>query len=370
MTSHERIIHRLAVLGGCPAFPPDSPVPLIHPQGFYPSDDFSAVNAILANEPSEESRARASQQRFVAKLLPGVESPGSSFRATLQRRIANLLNLDTTETSVICVSSGTNALRAVLKGIRAAAGRSNDCNEVIVPQTTVGATIEAVIREGFTPVFVGIDLDSWLLSPLLTEGAISGKTAAIITVDWLGTQCDLGPFRKLADDYDIKLISDSAQSFGATSGEPPAVKLADATIYSLGYPKVLTGAGSGGIIICSKSLANLLESEPSGILHHEALAEINAFMCLRALDSLPEALERRKAAGNMYRQLLADVPGITFQQIPCGLGANHYQVSFIVDTKTFGLDAVRPSEPRMFIAARRGSHVWLMVRNLQPMVGP
>ncbi len=79
-----------------------------------------------------------------------------------------------------------------------------------------------------------------MLSVTATAQAISERTAAIITVDWLGTLCDLGPFRKLANEYDVKLISDSAQSFGGVPGKPPAINLADATIYSTGFPKSST----------------------------------------------------------------------------------------------------------------------------------
>ncbi|KAK8144852.1 hypothetical protein G3M48_005242 [Beauveria asiatica] len=329
---------QLAVLGGPPKFPSGDPVPLIHTQGNRPKGDFGSVDMILANIPNQDSKGHASQQRFVAKILPGVEGPGLSFRAMLQRRVGETLNLNH-GTSVICVSSGTNALRAVLKGVRAAVGGTSNRSEIIVPQTTVGATVEAVIAENFIPVFVGVDPKSWLLSPELTERSISEKTAAIITVDWLGTQCGLEPFRKLADKQGIQLISDSAQSFGATAGKPPSVGVADATIYSLGYPKVLTGGGSGGLIVGPKSLADLLEKDPTGILRHEVLPEINAYSSLRALESLPTALETRGAAGKLYRELLADIPGIIFQQIPAGLGTNHYQVSFTIDAKAFGLNA-------------------------------
>lgn len=91
--------------------------------------------------------------------------------------------------------------------------------------------------------------------------------------------------------------------------------------------------------MCPNSLVDLLEADSTGILRHEALDELNASMCLRALESLPEALMTRAAAGNIYRQILANVPGITFQQIPDDLGTNHYQVSFTVDAKSFGLNA-------------------------------
>ena len=172
--------------------------------------------------------------------------------------------------------------------------------------TTVGATVEAVIEEKFVPVFVSVDPDSWLLSLEATKCAITEKTAAIITVDWLGTQCDLEPFRILANEHSIKLISDSAQSFGASNGRPPSLSFSHATIYSLGYPKVLTG-GSGGLIVCSESLKRELMDHASGILRHEALAETNAFVCLQALSSLPKSLETRATAGELYRERLSSL---------------------------------------------------------------
>ncbi|KAH8979346.1 hypothetical protein EDB92DRAFT_1904988 [Lactarius akahatsu] len=331
-------LRQLAVLGGPPAFPGGHPVPLIHPVGYRPKGDFSAVDAILANQENEDSAARPSQQRFVAKNLPGVGNPGPSYRATLQDRVGEFLDVDPVKTSVIAVSSGTVALRAVLKHIRGVNGDDGP-GEVIVPQTTVGATVEAVIEEGFVPVFVRVDPHSWHLSPKATAEAITDRTAAIITVDWLGTQCDLRPFRNLADEHDVNLISDSAQSFGASNGKPPSVKFADATIYSLGYPKVLTGLGSGGLIICPEHVERAIKGDASGILRHEALAEPNAYMTLRALGSLPEALETRAAAGKLYRQRLAGIRGIAFQGVPAGLATNHYQVSFTVDAEKFGMSA-------------------------------
>lgn len=209
-------------------------------------------------------------------------------------------------------------------------------NEVIIPQTTVGATVESVIAMGFAPVFVAVDPNTWLLDSMATERAISEKTAAIMTVDWLGTQCNLDPFRNLADKYGIKLISDSAQSFGAGGKLPPAVDLADATIYSMGYPKVLTAGGSGGIIAWPKILTAELECDGTGILRHETLTEMNAF---QGLEALPTALARRSVAGELYRNLLTVVPGIAFQQVPEGLGTNHYQFSFTINPRAFGLNA-------------------------------
>ena len=101
-------VRDLAVLGVRPAFPLGNPVALIHPIGYYHRGDFGAVNAILGNTINQESNTCASQQRFVAKILPGVESSRSTFRAMLQDCIEDLLGLDTDKTSVVCVTSGTD----------------------------------------------------------------------------------------------------------------------------------------------------------------------------------------------------------------------------------------------------------------------
>ncbi|KAF8859557.1 hypothetical protein BDZ45DRAFT_673299 [Acephala macrosclerotiorum] len=324
----------LAVLGGTPAFPPSHPVPQILPSGYGYPGDYDAVHSIIRNEPSLKQMYLPSRQRFVVKDTNAQES----YRASLQRRIADLLGLDTDTTAVLCLTSGTNALRAALKAV-AADNRSEIRNEVIVPAITAVSTIHAVMMEGYTAIIVDVDPHSWMLSVTASAQAISERTAAIITVDWLGTLCDLGPFRKLADEYGVKLISDSAQSFGAIPGKPPAINLADATIYSTGFPKVFHTGGSGGILVCSASQAAWLEDEPTLILRHEVMSETNAFLGLRALDRLPQDLEARRKVAEMYRLLLSDVPGIVFQHVARSSGTTHYQLSVAIHTGSFGLDA-------------------------------
>ena len=199
-------------------------------------------------------------------------------------------------------------------------------------------TADGVKMEDFMPVLVGVDPDSWILSPEAIAWSIPDCTAAIITIGWLGTICNLCPFRKLADKCGAKLISDSAQSFGAIDGKPPALDLADVTVYSTGYPKVFHTGGSGGIVVCSTSQADWLEQEPSGILRHEVMAETNAYLSLRALDRLPRDLKTRAETAEIYPSLLRDMPGIAFQHVAPNSGTNHYQLSVTINARSFELD--------------------------------
>ena len=104
-------------------------MPLIHPAVYDPRGDYNALNAIFGNAVNQDSKTHASQRRYVAKSLPGVETPGSSWRATLQDHIGDFLGLDTDETSMIYVTSGTDALEAVLRAVRATQGADKG-NEV------------------------------------------------------------------------------------------------------------------------------------------------------------------------------------------------------------------------------------------------
>lgn len=325
-----------AILGGAPAFPSSNPVPQIFPSGYGYVGEHSAVHSILRNEPNLEPTRFPSRQRYLSR--GGVAKARTSYRLDLQRRVTEFLGLDAGTKSVLCVTSGTNALRVALKAVTAD-HQSEARNEIIVPAITAVSTAEAVMMEGFVPVIVDVDPSSWMLSPEATALAISERTVAIVTVDWLGTLCNLRPFRKMADEHGVKLVSDSAQSFGAIRGKPPAVDLADITTYSTGFPKVFHTGGSGGIVVCSTSQADRLEQEPSGILQHEAMPEMNAYLGLRALDRLPRDLEARTEAGDTFRSLLRDIPGIAFQRVAPNLGTNYYQLSMTVDADVFGLDA-------------------------------
>ncbi|KAI1359664.1 hypothetical protein F5Y08DRAFT_319023 [Xylaria arbuscula] len=261
----------------------------------------------------------------------------SSHRLSLQRRIASLLELDD-KYSVACLNSGTHALQAALKALLPNSHKDGGRNEVIVPATTVASTIQAVLQEGFLPVLCDVDARTWVLDINAAAAAITDKTAAIVTVDWLGTQISLGPFRDLPDKHGLKLISDSAQSLVPTKCKPPAALLADALIYSFGYPKVFQ-SGVGGVLVCDKKLAQAVEKGPVNLFRHEAMSEVNAFLGLRALDSPEEVLEERSRAISLYRHLLADVPGLSFQHIPVGSCSNFYQPSVLVDPRKFHLNS-------------------------------
>nr|WP_243687930.1 aminotransferase class I/II-fold pyridoxal phosphate-dependent enzyme [Methanobacterium formicicum] len=110
----------------------------------------------------------------------------------------------------IGVASGTDALLISLK----AHGVSGD---VITSPFTFFATAGAINNAGANPQFADINPESFNLDPEDLERKIkeNEKITAIIPVHLYGQPADMEPIMEIAEDHDLIIIEDAAQSIGA-----------------------------------------------------------------------------------------------------------------------------------------------------------
>jgi len=111
------------------------------------------ADSILRNEPTLEPSRISSRHK---RVVEGAVAAQSSYRSGLQRRITEFLGLDAGTKSGVCVTSGTNAVRAALK-VAIGVDRSATHNEVIVLALTTVSTAEAVLMEVFVLIIVDVD---------------------------------------------------------------------------------------------------------------------------------------------------------------------------------------------------------------------
>lgn len=111
----------------------------------------------------------------------------------------------------ICVSNGTDALKVALLALDVTHG-----DEVITVAHSWISTAEVIPLIGATPVFVDIDPKTYNLDSSKLEAAITPKTKAIIAVSLYGQMADFESINSVATKYNIPVIEDGAQSFGAT----------------------------------------------------------------------------------------------------------------------------------------------------------
>ena len=160
-----------------------------------------------------------------------------------EENIKNHFNVE----HAITVNSWTSGLIAAIGAIGIEPG-----DEVIVPPWTMSATAIAILWWQAIPVFVDIEDQTFCIDPNKIIEKITNYTKAIITVDIYGQSADVDKINSIANKYNLKVISDSAQSPNAKYNGRYAGTLTDIGGFSLNYHKHIH-TGEGGIIVTNNA---------------------------------------------------------------------------------------------------------------------
>lgn len=164
------------------------------------------------------------------------------------------------------VSNGLDALHLILKAY-VELGVFAEGDEVIYPANTYIASVLAISRAGLVPVAVDIDERTLNLDTNLIEQSITPKTKAIMPVHLYGRIAWDEKIEKIARKYDLKIVEDCAQAFGARCvcnglhGSPYAGALGDAAGVSF-YPTKNLGAlgDAGAVLTHDEELADVIKA--------------------------------------------------------------------------------------------------------------
>lgn len=142
----------------------------------------------------------------------------------------------------VAVSSGTAALHlaAMSAGIQ-------EGDEVITTPMTFAASANCVRYCGGTVVFADIDPHTYNIDPDEIERKITGRTKAIIAVDYTGQSVEHDRIDAICKRYGLLLIEDAAHAIGTKYDGKPIGSIADMTCFSFHPVKTVT-AGEGGAI--------------------------------------------------------------------------------------------------------------------------
>ena len=142
----------------------------------------------------------------------------------------------------VCVGSGSSAIFLALKALGIQKG-----DEVITTPFSWIITSNAISSCGAKPVFVDVD-NNFNLNPDKISRAVTKKTKAILPVNINGKLCDVQKIYKIAKKFNLKVIYDSAQSFGTVNNKINIENFSDASAYSFNPMKILHGYGEAGAI--------------------------------------------------------------------------------------------------------------------------
>lgn len=239
----------------------------------------------------------------------------------------------------ITCANGTDALQIALMALNIG---PND--EVITPGFTYIATAETVALLGAKPIYVDVDPITYNLDPALLEAAITPKTKAIIPVSLYGQCADFDAINAIANKYNIPVIEDAAQSFGASYKGKKSCNLSTIACTSFFPSKPLGCYGDGGAIFTNdEELATIVRQiarhGQDRRYHHirigvnSRLDTLQAAILLPKLEILDKEIVLRQEVARNYNSLLQEV-GITIPTITEGNICVYAQYTIQVDNRS------------------------------------
>ena len=155
-----------------------------------------------------------------------------------ERKMSKFLNMK----YAIGVASGSSALYLALKSLGIKSG-----DEVITTPFSWIITSNAIVECGAKPVFVDI-ADDYNINADLIEKKINSRTKAIIPMHWGGHMCDMEKIKRIAKKYNLFVVEDAAQAFGAKFKNKKSGNYSDVAAFSMNPMKCLNGYGEGGLV--------------------------------------------------------------------------------------------------------------------------
>lgn len=232
----------------------------------------------------------------------------------------------------VALSSATAAVHLALMALDIGPG-----DEVITPSLTWVSTINMITLMGATPIFAEVDGDTLMTSAALIAPLITRRTKLIIPVHYAGAPLDLDPLYALGKSHNITIIEDAAHAIG---GEYKGRQIGQigSCFFSLHASKNITTAEGGIFTTQDAQLADHIrrlkfhglsldayERETHGRIpqtnviepgYKYNLPDICAVLALGQLQRLDKITRKREQLACKYRDLLAQIPGITTLAIP------------------------------------------------------
>lgn len=278
----------------------------------------------------------AFETNWIAPLGPHV----NGFESDLQ----NYLKEDS---HVAVLSSGTAALHLALILLNVKEG-----DEVICQSKTFSASANPIVYQGATPVFVDSETDTWNMCPETLETAIQDrikkgkKPKAIIAVHLYGMPYKADEIHRIANNFNIPVIEDSAEALGSTYKNQKCGTFGDIAILSFNGNKIITTSGGGALVTKDESVKqkavflstqardNAAEYLHSSIGYNYRLSNVLAGIGRGQMEVLSDRVNARRQNFETYKAHFNDIDEITFLNEPDGFYSNRWLSCILTPSET------------------------------------
>lgn len=266
---------------------------------------------------------------------------------------------------VVALSAGTAAVHLALLACGVGPG-----DEVLVQTFTFCASSHPVTYLGATPVFVDSEPDTWNMDPQLLETAIQDrmektgrKPKAIVPVYLYGMPAKIDEIMAVAAKYDIPVIEDAAEGLGSRYDGRVCGTFGRYGVLSFNGNKMITTSGGGALICPDESAKQKImfyatqarESYPyyqhEEIGYNYRMSNICAGIGRGQMTVLNEHIAHHQRIAQLYKELLADVEGITLHENP----SFRYDSNYWLNTILLDENLKVKGEERAYAAAIQGA---------------
>jgi dTDP-4-amino-4,6-dideoxy-D-glucose transaminase len=289
---------------------------------------------------------------FQAALASGQVTNNGRWVAEFERQLTEYLGVPT-----LAFCNGQMALMTMLRAGGITGG------EVIVPSFTFPATPHAVRWCGAEPVFADVSRHTLCLDPEDVERKITSRTVAILGVDAYGICCDYTALEAIGRTRGLRVLFDSAPSFGSRVAGTLTGAFGHAQIFSFHATKAFTTMEGG--CLCSRD-SQLLERAKAirnfgqtadgdcceaGI--NGKLTEICALIGLEQLKTFEVDAQRRRHAVVRIRQGIEHIPGLKLGSAPSNQEPVWLYLPVVIEAESFGVNR----DDLAGLLAKEGLHV-------------
>ncbi len=220
-------------------------------------------------------------------------------------------------------TNGTTALHLALLALDI-----KKSDEVIVPNLTYVAPVNAVKYMGAKPVLTDVNSKTWLMDIDEIKKKINYKTKAIILVHLYGSSYNFKEINKIKKKYNIKIIEDCAEAIGTKFEGDYVGSIGDISTFSF-YGNKTISTGEGGMLVSKnkKLIDKIIKFKSQGLninkkhnyYNHEIvgynyrMTNICAAIGCSQLEKIEKFIMKKRKIDKLYKKFLSDE--IDFQSV-------------------------------------------------------
>ncbi|MBQ7896614.1 MAG: aminotransferase class I/II-fold pyridoxal phosphate-dependent enzyme [Oscillospiraceae bacterium] len=219
----------------------------------------------------------------------------------------------------VALSCGTSALHLAVKLAGVKPGDTVFCTDM-----TFDATVNPVMYEKATPVFIDTEHDTWNMDPAALEKAFElyPDTKVVVLVHLYGTPAKMDEIRTICDKHGAIIVEDAAESMGATYKGIQTGTFGKFNAISFNGNKIITGSSGGMLLTDDLEAANKARKwstqsrENAPWYQHEEvgynyrMSNVIAGVVRGQLPYLEEHIAQKKAIYMRYKEGFKDLPVI------------------------------------------------------------